>query len=277
MALDYTITFAGLTVGNGTPYQIMGLEGIEDLPDLRSGDTVRAFADGEVPGLDLLAGRTITLELAVFDSGVGDFFANVERVKAMSVPATSESAFVYQLPGRNPRALLARARRRSLPVTDEYQFRKGKAVIEWHATDPRIYDQSFTSTVVGLPSAATGLTFNATAPFVFGSAGTGGSVLVTNSGNFPAPWVAVITGPVTNPSVTANGLGLTFNGTVNAGETLVVDSLARSVLLNGTASRNNWVAAASVWWALPPGNTTVQFNATSGTGTLTFSYRSAWV
>jgi len=112
---------------------------------------------------------------------------------------------------------------------------------------------------------------------VFGSAGTGGSISVTNSGNFPAPWVATIIGPVTNPVLTCNGQSVTFNGTVNAGETLVVDSLGRSVLLNGTASRYSWVAATSQWFELPVGVSSVNFGATSGTGTCNFSYRSTWL
>jgi hypothetical protein len=277
MALDYTVTFAGLTIGAGTSFPILNLDGIETLPDVRSGDLDRGYQDGQTPGLDLLTGRDITVDLLVMDSGVGDYFANVEKLKAATVPQASEFALVYQLPSRNPRTLNVRARRRLLPVTPNYSFRYGQASILLHATDPRIYDASFTTLVTGLPTAATGLTFNAPAPFVFGSAGTGGSVLATNAGNYPAPWVATLAGPLTNPSIIRLDTGQTilWNSTLNVGETLVIDSLARSVLLNGTTPR--YSATTGQWFTLPVGNTTVQFSAVSGTGTMSFAYRSTWV
>jgi hypothetical protein len=280
MPSDYQLTYRGLTIGAGTPWQIQSLSGLEDLPDLRTGDTPRAYRHGAVPGLDLADGRTITLELMVFDSGTGNFAANVEQLKGISSPLADETELVYQLPGRLGRSIRCRPRRRSLPVDLEYSFRKGNAVIELFATDPRIYDEFATSNVIALPSAATGLTFDASAPFVFGSAGTGGTLNVLNQGNTPAPWFARIDGPVTDPTLTlaATGQQVRLVGTVNAGEFLSIDSLAPSVVLNGTASRYSWSAGpGSVWWELPVGTSAVQFGATAGTGTCTFTYRSAWL
>lgn len=275
MALDYNITFGGLTIGTGTSFLIQNSTGLEDLPDLRSGDTARAYMHGEVPGLDLASGRRIVIDLIVV--GGSAFHTNVELLKNAAMVASSESTLTFQLPSRLERSLRARCRRRSIPVSMAYGYRSGNASLEFRATDPRIYDLAFTTQAIALPSAATGLTFNAPAPFVFGSAGTGGVITVTNSGNFPAPWVATVIGPVTNPVLTCNGQAVTFNGTVNAGETLVIDSLGRSVLLNGTASRYSWVAATSAWFELPVGSSSVNFGATSGTGTCNFSYRSTWL
>lgn len=276
---DYQITYQGLTVGAGTVWPIAQVSGLEDLPPIRSGDQARAYAHGEVPGLDLAAGRNIVLDLLVFDSGTGDFAANVERLKAITVPQGTETELVFTLPGRNPRALMCRPRRRQLPIDLEYSFRYGHASIELHATDPRIYDESSTSATIGLPSASSGLTFPATAPFVFGSTGTGGTAVFTNAGNFPAPWVAQIAGPVVNPVITlqATGQAVTLNGSIATGETVTIDSLSRSVLLNGTASRYSWVAAGTTWWDAPVGAYTVQFGAASGSGTCSFFNRSCWL
>ena len=283
---DYELTFQGLTFGAGTVWPIAedGITGLEELPPIRSGDQARAYAHGEMPGLDLAAGRTILVPLNVFDSGAGDFAVNVEKLKTITAPLTVEQPLAFTLPGRNPRTLNCRPRRRSLPVDLQYSFRYGRAVIEFHATDPRIYDATFTSSTLALPSAATGLTFPATAPFVFGSTGTGGTATFANAGNCPAPWIAQIIGPVTNPVVTlaATGQAVVINGTVNAGETLTIDSLSRTVLL-GTASRASWVGSTTVWWELPaatiagPTTSTAQFGAASGTGTCTFSTRSTWL
>lgn len=279
MTLDYTATFGGLTVGNGTPFGILGATGLEDLPPLRTGDLAIGQKDGETPGLDLAAGRDIGLDLVIFDAtGASNYFTNIELLKAAAIVGV-EQTFTFQLPGRNPRSLRARCRARSIPVSQDYQFHYGATNLLFHATDPRIYDASYTSVPVSLPTATSGLTFNATANFVFGTGGTGGSMVAVNSGNYPAPWVAQIAGPIVNPTITltASGMSVVFNGTINAGETLTIDSLARSVVLNGTTSRYSLIVSPTQWFSLPVGSSTVQFNAASGTGTLTFSYRSTWL
>lgn len=274
---DYQLTFGGLTIGAGTNIQILGATGLEDLPAVRSGDLDVGYMDGQVPGLDLASGREITVDVLVLDSGAGDYFTTIEALKAATVVASAESTLTYQLPGRAARACRARPRRRSIPVDTQYQFRYGKGALQFYATDPRWYDTAFTAAAMSLPSATSGLTFPATASFVFGSAGTGGSVVVNNLGNYPAPWVATFTGPLVQPSLQLGSQVVTFAGTLNAGETLVVDSLGRSVLLNGTASRYSWVTSTSVWWFIPIGSSSVQFNAASGTGTCSFAYRSCWL
>lgn len=278
MALDYTVTFAGLTIGNGTPIPILQITGLEDLPTVRTGDLERGYADGETPGLDLAAGRDISIDVVVFDSGTGDFAGNIEALKAATASGAPESLMVFQLPGRPARVMNVRARRRSLPVAGSYQYRQAPATIEFHATDPRIYDQTWQSIVIGLPSAVSGLTFPATAPFTFGAAGTGGTVFVTNSGGYPAPWVAQFSGPLTGPTIGLSGGGaVTLTGSLAAADVLTIDSLSRSVTLNGTASRAGWVSSSSVWWSLAKGPSTVQFGAVSGTGQCTFSFRNTTI
>lgn len=276
---DYELTYRGLTLGAGTPWQIERIEGLEEMPMVRTSDLEVSGRHGQIAGVDLLSGRAITVALLVFPGPTATFAQNIEALKAIAVPLGAETDLTFQLPGRLPRTLRARPRRRALPVDLEYSFQYGRAVIEWWATDPRIYAQSPSSADIALPTAATGLTFPATAPFVFGSAGTGGSAAFTNSGNFDAPWVATINGPVTDPVLVRQDTGeyVRLTGSIVAGETLVVDSLAPSVLLNGTASRYSWVAPGSSWWTLPPGPSTVQFGAVAGSGTCTFTTRSTWI
>jgi phage-related protein len=81
-----------------------------------------------------------------------------------------------------------------------------------------------------------------------------------------------------NPSITHQELGLTlaFNITIAAGDYLLVDSNARTVLLNGTASRYSTLVQPN-WFDLSPlTSNTIRFNGASGAGTMTFSYRNAW-
>jgi hypothetical protein len=55
-----------------------------------------------------------------------------------------------------------------------------------------------------------------------------------------------------------------------------VDSDARLVLLNGTASRYDWLAFGSVWFPINPGSNTIRLGGASGTGTLDFYWRDGW-
>jgi hypothetical protein len=90
--------------------------------------------------------------------------------------------------------------------------------------------------------------------------------------------VATITGPIVTPSLYHVGLNalLAFNITLGVGDSLVIDGKAKSITLNGTASRQTVLSPTSLWWLLLPGSNVVQFGAASGTGTLSFAYKSDW-
>ena len=91
--------------------------------------------------------------------------------------------------------------------------------------------------------------------------------------------MVTFTGPVVSPTIEHTGQSrrLEFTGTLAAGETLVVDSLARTVLLNGTSSRYSWLTSLSQWFTLEPGANNLRYTAASGTGTCQVDFRSAWM
>lgn len=95
-----------------------------------------------------------------------------------------------------------------------------------------------------------------------------GDRLVTQLGNDRAHWTAAIFGAVTNPYVTINGTQINFNvnGGVDllAGQSLVLDSKARTIYLNNdpTASRYNKSNFMAWSWddvLLEPGDNLVRF------------------
>ena len=275
--LDYQLTANGVTVGNGTTIGILAATGLEDMPNIRSGDVNRGYQDGETPGIDLAGGRDIVLELLVLDSGTGDYFTNLELFKTFSAISRTETPMLYQLPGRTARTLSCRARRRTMPVNLDYQYRYGHGFAAFHAVDPRIYEASFTTLSGSMPTAIGGLVIPPVVPWVMGTSGGGGGVLATNTGNALAPWVCTILGPVTNPILQVGPSQLGFVGTLNTGDFVVVDSLARSVLLNGTSSRYSWVTPTSSWQQLPIGTTAVSMQGAAGAGSFQFAYRSTWI
>lgn len=100
----------------------------------------------------------------------------------------------------------------------------------------------------------------------YGSEGLPGSTVVTNGGNAPTNPVVTVHGPCDTPTVIdrTRGRRIEFATVLGAGEVLVVDTDAGTVLLNGTSNRLYTVTAGSVpveLFDLPPGQTELDFRA----------------
>lgn len=98
----------------------------------------------------------------------------------------------------------------------------------------------------------------------------GGRILV-NPGTTEANWVLTFYGPVTNPMFTINGVVFSADrrgGVVlNAGQSLVTDSRARTVLFNGLSNASRYQNVNFEDWGwddlmLVPGSNTVRFQGT---------------
>ena len=280
MTATATLTYNGVTIGAGSGLEVVELEGVWETPDLRTSDVDRSRAHGQWQGIDLLGGRAITATLQA-NVPIDD---NAWSVLQRALVATgNELPLTLQLTGFANSSQVTtdvRVRRLSVPVdTERYQFGVARVVVEWWATDPRFYDSSETSTQVQISSpTGTGLTFDVTFDLGFGGEIPSGVMNVTNFGNFDAPWVAEITGPLTDPRIEHVGLGRTleFDGEVQSGQTLRVDSATKTVTLDG-ASRYSWLQPGSQWFDLEPGSNQLRFAAQSGTGTGTLTFRSAWI
>lgn len=167
------------------------------------------------------------------------------------------------------------------------QFRGGGLTFDWSmiltAPDPRRYAASLSTQFTGLPSAgAGGLVFPLVFPLLFGSGTSGGEMTLVNGGTIAMWPVWTIRGPVTGPSITnvTTGTALVFDPTfvVPAGQDLVIDTDAKTVLLQGVNARNRLFTAS--WFRLTPGSTAVRFAAVSGAdpaAKLTAVWREAWV
>ena len=283
MPYDWTFTYNGLTIGgDGSPYQITQLTGLHDSPEIRTSDQTRARAHGLFAGTDLLGGRSLMAEIEVVaphpDETVWSDFS-----QALVPGQGDELPLVFQIPGVAGGIAVevgARVRRLSLPVDRSYFFGHGSAAVEFVATDPRIYSQAATTQTVSQASVSgTGLVFPITFPLSFGGAVSGGQFVANNAGEFAAPWTATISGPIVNPVLenVTTGQTVAFTGSLTTGETLVISSIDHSILFNGTASRYSWLVVGSSWWELVPGDNTVRLAGTSGSGSVSFTYRSAWV
>jgi len=124
---------------------------------------------------------------------------------------------------------------------------------EWVCSDPLRYASPVTI-ATGFPVAGGGLHFplftnrsiriNALS---FGARSTTGRVLLTNDGNAAAWPTYAVTGPIPSQGfeIVAVGSGkrIRFVGAVPAGSTLLIDSAAATVLLDGMSDRSGQVVA----------------------------------
>lgn len=132
------------------------------------------------------------------------------------------------------------------------------------AEDPRAYSQTeSTSTGGTLTSAPGGWTFPRTVPITFSSS-TGGTCAVNNVGNRPTPPTFRVYGQIVNPQILLVGTTsrIALTGTVSAGDYLEVDVARRSITVNGSSAALNFLdAAATTWFELPKGTSTIQLLA----------------
>lgn len=278
---DLQFEFSGVQFGGcctGLDLDFLSGSGF-DMPELRTSDVVRPRDHGMLAGADYFGGRTITIEVIVAAASKATLETKLLALSRMPMGGQTESQLVFQLPGQGKRYVNARLRRRGYPV--EFGYANGRAVmiaLQFFATDPRIYDLTGSTFSINLPVASGGLGWAVSWPVAW-STSTSGTVTYTNSGNFESRPVVTFTGPLTSPSIQNVTTGLTWacNFDLQTGDTLVVDFMARTVLLNGTASRYSYVLPTSSWWVLVPGANQLRITASSGSGNASVAAHSAWM
>lgn len=279
---DRQITYQGLTIGENTDYGIDMIDGLST-PSVRSADRIVSLRDGLHPGDDYYEGRTLTLSTFIAERTPATM--NTKRTALMSAFAGghAETPLVFQVPGvagGGERRVYVRPRRSRFRANIGYGAGLSRDVFQLYATDPRIYDNTESQRILTLPAATgTGLTWPLTWPLDWGIAQSD-STFVNNQGNFDAPATFRVDGPVINPRIENLTLNktLAIDITVNAGEYLEIDADARTVLLNGSASRYSLLTQASAWWLLEPGPNEIRFRAATATAaTMTLTWRSAWI
>lgn len=276
ITVDGQAEVRGLLLGAGTAYPFVDA-GPDwwSKPGVRAGDITRPGSSGSLMTLDLSDVWAGTLIVAIVADSPADFAAKRTALALAWATTSADTDLVFQWGGTKQ---LRRGRTRAMNVGSQLVGVGDIAVaaLQFVAGDPLVYNAAAQSGSTGIGTVTGGLTFPLDFPLLFGTA-TPGSVIAMNTGSAPAPWTAVLAGPLVSPRISHVGQGraLELAGySLGAGETLVFDSAERTVLLNGVASRYGDLTARD-WFALDPGSNMVQLEASSGTGTLTLSWRSA--
>lgn len=274
----------GLTIGPGTAFQWVdsGPQWFTAAP-VRTNDMDRQSANGTVAGFDFLGKHTATLQVSILGDSDSDL---ADKIDAWKAACTVRTDTLVQLRS----SFLGRARvrygrfRRGGDV-DASMAAKGHTAIgsaQFETLDALTYGDAVNSSTTARRGPSTGITFPITFPINFGSALSTGGLTAVNGGNAPAPWVAVLVGPLANMFISHTESGryllLTANGGINLapGEILVLDSRTHGVLMHGTANFGPRLAFESHWWDLAPGANTITLAAASGTGTVTVQWRDTW-
>jgi len=279
--LEYNGWLAG---GDVAATNIVKIDGLADMPGLATSDLQLLRRHGMWAGDDFMVGRTVGVELEIEAATDAALATELTYLANATAPGIAEIPLCFQIPGiagGGKRQVMARPRKRSLPIGLDYYYRMPIANVEWFATDPHIYDQVLSTVTLAMPSGDTGVTFpiGFVAPaLTFGSGGYNAIATCINAGSTYTRPTITVTGPVVNPSVQHNsGAILKANVTIPAGQTLTFDTSIHTVTFQGV-NYYSTLDPTSRWFEFTPGTNTVQFRADSTTAaTATITWRSCWI
>lgn len=96
-----------------------------------------------------------------------------------------------------------------------------------------------------------------------------GSGTIINEGNTNANMIININGLADNPTIEIDGQTLTYNGTIEYGQTVVIDTEKKTVMMGDINVLNNW---CGIFPTLKPGETNVTMN-----GNISIKWRDSWL
>jgi hypothetical protein len=271
--------WAGNTLDDsGVEWWITSEQGWAATPPVRLTLADRPERNGAFDAPSYRGPRVITLEGTAIAPDRAAKEAAKDRLAAVLADGGTTLPLVVTEPHRTRRALVR------LTAETKIADRKAGAFefsLTMTAPDPLRYSYGLNTAGCPLPSSSGGVVFPLSFPLDFGAGSSGGRLVLENKGTTPTWPVWRIGGPCADPVIanTATGEELAFAITLQGGEVLVIDTDARSVSLQGTASRRSTLLPGSDWFALRPGTTPVLFRARAydPLARLTAEWRDAWL
>lgn len=283
-------TYNGLTFGDGTDFEVTRVDGLAP-PDRREESSDNPVGDGAFVFAQHSGARRIVFEGEIWGT-LGPDLATKERSfrAAFGNGLASPVALTFPTPAGDTWRTLCLPRRSHFPIDELYH--RGMAIwaVELVAPDPRLYSDTLQSVTLS-PGSEGGVDFGGPGQGLdFGGAGQGidfggggaAELAIINAGTTATLPTVRFIGPATNPRIRnmTTGLELKLLGTIEAGDWIDLDFAARTILLNGSASRYGMLdVATSSWWAIAVGSNTLQFQASvsSGATQALLTWRDAWL
>lgn len=296
MADDYQLDYNGLIMGDGTAYEVVDWAGLEEYA-ARNTDTTIPYGWGAIGGAAFVNTKVATVTIECVDPTAIPLLEAYLTPPPLSAPTTLYP-IRWKFPEREELIAYGRVARRTRARTITTALGMTAVVFELEFPDPRCYAYATTSVTAPVYFAGTDTCDLATDSganlgtdltvdsgknlgFDLGGIPASGQVIATNGGNVET--YPVITFQVTGNSVNAftltnvtTGVVLSIGGLLNIGDTLIVDmhpanagaSAVIPVELNGASEYSYWQPPRTTL-ALPPGDSVLQLDVQSGSGTLT--------
>ena len=263
----YSFSFNGQVFGgSGSPYQILSVDGLEGVPEIRKQDDNRGYADGMFTGRDFLGGRNISMIIQILSSSAASAQANFNTLQRALLPQTSGTTPLYFLlsTADSEQVINARVRAFRTTINPEYTYGYILAQVEFFCPDPRYYNSN-TQTATLLYSPPTGRIYNRTYNLTYGGGSATITTTITNNGWTDTYPTITLNGPITNPTLgnSTQNAALNFNVTLSSSDAFVIDLYNKLVTLNGNPARNTLISGT--WFSASPGNNSYYL---TGTGTL---------
>jgi hypothetical protein len=296
LGTNYVFSFNNFLFGGpGQGVQVTQVTGLEDLPNLRTQDDNRGYADGAFTGRDFLDSRNIIFSFQIMSNADGSMFDYLNAMKAALVPSRFGTIPLYfKMPDGATRLVNARVRARAITVDPEFTYGRAVATYHFYCPDPRIYDagqapayqpQSINLSVSGSLGRVYPRKYKVGSTVTpWGYTVPGGTTPrywgFVNAGNTTTYPTITVTGPCTNPTILnlSTGEQLRVLTTLGANDVLTMDTDFHTVQINGLNSRN-LLSMPSRWFGLPAGTTTLGFSAdSSSSGCIaTIQWRNAYI
>lgn len=267
---DYQYEYNGLLMGSGTPYQLQKITGLLTPPPVRTTDRPRDDAHGDFPGADTYDARYVSYDVWLDES----VDPGLEAEQAVANLVVAHQIDRKQLPHewvfQRPNGLGKRycwAKPRNVDFEANYNFTRGICLgsAQVKANDPRYYSLA-----------------EMTVPIVIANTAVTQAGNIVYDGKIDGAPRFEINGPATNPMIQNqddDSRALRLNGTIPAGQTLVIDVKRRTYIMGGMDVRRTFERSDSQWWHLVPGLNRLTYTRTdaSAASTLNVVYRKAWM
>lgn len=247
----------------------------------------RPLADGGFDDSTYLGVRAVTVSVTANEAN-GDPTVLLGRLAAFLSPLR-RPRLVWSIPGSTAvRSAVVRGVGMPVPVVRK---RLHQVVASWVTVGSFLEaeDEVCASFGVAAPGSEVvpGRVYDLAFDRAYPDAPVTGEQTLTNDGDAPADWVATLYGPIVDPTLVVGDVSLVFdrNGgvTLAAGQSLVIDTLARTILFNGDpdGARGDRVNFLDWQWAdlrMQPGVTTFRYLADVAEvgASARVCWRSAW-
>jgi hypothetical protein len=268
----------GLVDAAGVAWRV-GADGLQgwDSAEVRTQLSDREADHGSWMGPVYLGSRPVTLAGTVVAPDAAALDSAIDRLLA-ACPVTDTVLTVWET---TPKRSVVR--RSGKPIVKRETDSIATYSLMVTAADPRRYGTTLQApAAVHLPLVTGGLTTPLAPPLTINTTTVSGQITARNRGSFATRPVFTITGPVTAPQIVTHYPDgslrtLFYNTDLVAGDSLALDTDARTAVLNGAVSRRRYVSGQ---WPEIPADSTVTFSFRGGynpTATLGATWRSAWI